>query len=111
MGSDMGCGPGPDAGIGRSGGRSGDGEWADSGDKHREPGGCAEYRHGQGSLVTADKLPDFRGERQSPRTALADGYVLRRQLVVGDRKGTLRVAVQDRGNGFSGSVRVPLPPQ
>jgi hypothetical protein len=45
------------------------------------------------------------------RAALADGYAFRRLVDLGDRKGSLRVVVQDVGTGFSGSVRVPLPPQ
>jgi hypothetical protein len=45
------------------------------------------------------------------RAALTDGYALHRLVDLGDRKGTLRIVVQDGGNGFSGSVRVPLPPQ
>jgi VWFA-related protein len=45
------------------------------------------------------------------RAALADGYAFRRLVDLGDHKGTLRVVVQDAGNGFSGSVRVPFPPQ
>lgn len=45
------------------------------------------------------------------RAALSEGYAFRRLVDLGDRTGTLRVVVQDRGNGLSGSVRVPLPPR
>ena len=45
---------------------------------------------------------------QRLREALANGYTLERLLVAGNRKGDLRLAVQDRVTGLAGSVRLPL---
>jgi VWFA-related protein len=42
------------------------------------------------------------------KSALRDGYVIRRPYEAGDLKGDLRVVVQDRITGLAGSVRVPI---
>ncbi len=42
------------------------------------------------------------------RETLANGYTLQRPIVVGNPKGDLRVAIQDRVTGAAGSVKLPL---
>ena len=42
------------------------------------------------------------------REGLANGYTLQRLMVVGDRKGDMRLAIQDRVTGAAGSVKLPL---
>jgi VWFA-related protein len=42
------------------------------------------------------------------KAALKDGYVLRRTVVVGDRTGSLRIAIEDAATGAIGSVSVPF---
>ncbi len=45
---------------------------------------------------------------QRLREALANGYTLQQMVIAGNRKGDLRVAIQDRNTGAAGSVRLPL---
>jgi VWFA-related protein len=42
------------------------------------------------------------------RETLAKGYTLQRLMIVGNRKGDMRLAIQDRVTGAAGSVRLPL---
>jgi VWFA-related protein len=42
------------------------------------------------------------------KSALREGYVIRRPYPAGDLRGDLRVVVQDRMTGLAGSVRVPI---
>jgi len=42
------------------------------------------------------------------KETLAQGYTLQRLMFVADRKGDVRVAVQDRVTGTAGSVKLPL---
>ena len=42
------------------------------------------------------------------RETLVNGYTLRRPMIVGDRKGDMRVAIQDQVTGAAGSVKLPL---
>jgi hypothetical protein len=42
------------------------------------------------------------------REALAYGYTLQRLMVVGDRKGDMRLAIQDQITGAAGSVKLQL---
>jgi len=42
------------------------------------------------------------------REALAYGYTLQRLMVVGDRKGDMRLAIQDQVTGAAGSVKLQL---
>lgn len=42
------------------------------------------------------------------RETLANGYTLQRLMIAGNRKGDLRVAIQDRVTGAAGSVKLPL---
>jgi len=43
------------------------------------------------------------------RESLANGYTMQRLIIAGNRKGDLRLAVQDRVTGVAGSVKLPLP--
>ncbi len=45
---------------------------------------------------------------QRLRETLANGYTLREVVIAGNRKGDLRVAIQDRNTGAAGSVKLPL---
>jgi hypothetical protein len=45
---------------------------------------------------------------QRLRETLASGYTFQRLMFVGNRKGDLRVAIQDRATGMIGSVRLQL---
>jgi VWFA-related protein len=45
---------------------------------------------------------------QRLREALANGYTLQRVMIVGDRKGDMRVAIQDQVTGAAGSVKLQL---
>jgi VWFA-related protein len=45
---------------------------------------------------------------QRLRETLANGYTLKRAVIVGNRTGDLRVAIQDRVTGTSGSVKLSL---
>jgi hypothetical protein len=45
---------------------------------------------------------------QRLRETLADGYTLQQTIIAGNRKGDLRVAVQDRVTGAAGSVKLQL---
>ena len=42
------------------------------------------------------------------REALAHGYTMQRLVLVGDRKGDMRLAIQDRVTGSAGSVKLQL---
>ena len=42
------------------------------------------------------------------REALANGYTLQRMMIVGDRKGAMRLAIQDQVTGAAGSVKLQL---
>jgi len=42
------------------------------------------------------------------RESLASGYTIERLVIPGNRKGTLRLAIQDRVTGVAGSVKLPL---
>jgi len=42
------------------------------------------------------------------REALANGYTLERTMIVGDRKGDMRLAIQDQVTGAAGSVKLQL---
>jgi hypothetical protein len=42
------------------------------------------------------------------REALTYGYTLQRMMVVGDRKGDMRLAIQDQVTGAAGSVKLQL---
>ena len=42
------------------------------------------------------------------REALANGYTLQRMIVVGNRKGDMRLAIQDQVTGAAGSVKLQL---
>jgi hypothetical protein len=45
---------------------------------------------------------------QRLREALANGYTMQRLMIVGDRKGDMRLAIQDRVTGAAGSVKLQL---
>ena len=45
---------------------------------------------------------------QRLREALANGYTLQRMIVVGNRKGDMRLAIQDKVTGAAGSVKLQL---
>jgi hypothetical protein len=45
---------------------------------------------------------------QRLREALANGYTLQRMIVVGNRKGNMRLAIQDQVTGAAGSVKLQL---
>ena len=45
---------------------------------------------------------------QRLREALANGYTLQRMIVVGDRKGDMRLAIQDQVTGAAGSVKLQM---
>jgi VWFA-related protein len=45
---------------------------------------------------------------QRLRETLANGYTLQRLMIVGNRKGDMRVAIQDRVTGAAGSVKLQL---
>ena len=45
---------------------------------------------------------------QRLRETLANGYTLQRTVIAGNRKGDLRLAIQDRVTGAAGSVKLPL---
>jgi hypothetical protein len=42
------------------------------------------------------------------RETLANGYTMQRMMIVGNRKGDMRVAIQDRVTGAAGSVKLQL---
>ena len=42
------------------------------------------------------------------RESLANGYTIQQLVIAGDRKGDLRVAIEDRATGAAGSVKLPL---
>ena len=42
------------------------------------------------------------------RETLANGYTMQRLVIAGNRKGDLRLAIQDRVTGAAGSVKLPL---
>ena len=42
------------------------------------------------------------------REVLANGYTLQRMIVVGNRKGDMRLAIQDQVSGAAGSVKLQL---
>jgi len=42
------------------------------------------------------------------RESLANGYTMQRLMIVGNRKGDMRLAIQDRVTGATGSVRLQL---
>ena len=45
---------------------------------------------------------------QRLKESLASGYTIQRLVIVGNRKGDLRLAVQDRVTGAAGSVKLAL---
>jgi VWFA-related protein len=45
---------------------------------------------------------------QRLRESLANGYTIQQMVIAGNRKGDLRLAIQDRVTGAAGSVRLPL---
>jgi hypothetical protein len=42
------------------------------------------------------------------RETLAKGYTIQRTMILGNRKGDMRLAIQDRVTGATGSVKLPL---
>jgi len=45
---------------------------------------------------------------QRLRETLANGYSMERLIIAGNRKGDLRLAIQDRSTGAAGSLKLPL---
>jgi hypothetical protein len=45
---------------------------------------------------------------QRLRETLANGYTMQRMVIAGNRKGDMRLAIQDRVTGATGSVRLQL---